>query len=85
MPLTGSLNSQTEWLLFDGPHGNYIKRVQQSLTEQGLYSGEIDGIWGPETEAAILRLQVELQLEESGTVNPQTANALGLRSQASKD
>lgn len=34
---------------------NYVQNIfeiQQRLKDQGLYAGEIDGIWGPQTDEA---------------------------------
>lgn len=43
-----------------------LRRVQQALTERGLYSGPIDGAYGPGTSTAISAFQAEAKLEQSG-------------------
>ena len=56
-----------------------VKAVQTALTELGLYSGLIDGDYGPATEAAIEEVQREANLEVDGAFGPETAAALNER------
>jgi peptidoglycan hydrolase-like protein with peptidoglycan-binding domain len=56
-----------------------VKAVQTVLTELGLYSGLIDGDYGPATEAAIEEVQREANLEVDGAFGPETAAALNER------
>jgi hypothetical protein len=59
-----------------------IRQVQQALKDKGHYKGEVDGLWGPETAAALR--QFGGQGGQSGTqgsmdqIDPQTLTALGL-------
>ena len=56
-----------------------VKAVQTALTEVGLYTGLIDGDYGPATEAAIEEVQREAGLEVDGAFGPETAAALNER------
>lgn len=42
--------------------------VQEALTRVGYYAGGIDGIFRPETRAAIRRFQHELGVEMTGVI-----------------
>jgi peptidoglycan hydrolase-like protein with peptidoglycan-binding domain len=55
-----------------------VTRVQEQLREAGAYSGRADGIWGPESQAALERFQQSRGLQVSGQLNQATAATLGL-------
>ena len=55
-----------------------VRALQQALREQLLYDGEIDGIAGPQTRAALREFQSREQLPVTGTISQQTRLALGL-------
>jgi hypothetical protein len=52
--------------------------AQQVLAQQGYYRGQIDGVFGPETRAAIAEYQSNRGLRVTGTLTPDTLQALGL-------
>jgi len=52
------------------------KAIQEELHEVGCYSGAIDGVFGPETDAAILAFQSASGLETDGEIGPETKAAL---------
>ena len=52
--------------------------VQERLREAGLYRGPADGVWGPESQAALDRFQQGRGLAVTGSVNQATAQALGI-------
>jgi peptidoglycan hydrolase-like protein with peptidoglycan-binding domain len=54
----------------------YTATLQTQLQQIGLYAGEIDGIYGPQTTAAVKQLQKDSGLRETGYVDQSTANAL---------
>jgi hypothetical protein len=58
--------------------GQEVANVQAALQEQGYYQGEVDGILGPETRAALAEYQSAQGLEPTGTVDEPTARALGM-------
>ena len=55
---------------------DYTTALQTSLTTAGFYEGEIDGIYGPETVAAVEALQTDSGLPVTGLVDRATAAAL---------
>jgi peptidoglycan hydrolase-like protein with peptidoglycan-binding domain len=58
-----------------------ISQVQSRLQELGLYSGTIDGIFGPATQAALRSFQKQRRLTPDGRIGPQTRNLLFCRFQ----
>ncbi|WP_158295456.1 peptidoglycan-binding domain-containing protein [Crenalkalicoccus roseus] len=55
-----------------------IRQVQERLREAGAYGGRADGVWGPESRAALERFQQSRGLQVTGQLNPATAATLGL-------
>jgi len=53
-----------------------IAGLQQDLTTIGLYSGPIDGLYGPDTVAAVTTLQKNAGLPETGFMDPASQKAL---------
>src|SRR5437764_4146431 len=60
-----------------------VAAVQQVLAQQGYYRGQIDGEFGPETRAALAEYQSNHGLRVTGTLTPDTLQALGLPRAAS--
>ncbi len=60
-----------------------IGQMQRKLAELGFSPGRVDGIWGPETSAAVLRFQQKRSLQASGKLDDATFRALGLATTAS--
>ncbi len=56
--------------------GAYTAALQQDLSAAGYYAGAVDGIYGPETVAAVEALQEANGLSVTGTVDKATAEAL---------
>ncbi len=54
----------------------YTATLQQALTDSGYYTGAIDGVYGPDTVAAVENLQTSNGLPVTGTVDKATADAL---------
>lgn len=52
--------------------------VQERLREAGVYTGAPDGVWGPESQAALDRFQQARGLAVTGSINLATAQALGV-------
>ena len=52
-----------------------IRRIQQALKIKGLDPGDIDGIWGRNTSAAVRQFQSQQGLKADGVVGPQTTAA----------
>ncbi|HWS57686.1 MAG TPA: peptidoglycan-binding domain-containing protein [Actinotalea sp.] len=55
---------------------DYTVALQQALTETGYYTGEVDGVYGPQTVDAVKALQAANGLPETGTVDKATEAAL---------
>jgi murein DD-endopeptidase MepM/ murein hydrolase activator NlpD len=54
-----------------------VAALQVALTARGLYSGTIDGVAGPSTNAAVRAFQRRAHLSVDGVAGPQTRAALG--------
>lgn len=54
-----------------------MKSLQTTLDQQGFSPGQIDGLWGPNTAAALKRFQATKGLPESGRFDQATLDALG--------
>jgi putative chitinase len=62
--------------LKEGSRGGDVMLLQRRLTERNFSPGEIDGIFGPGTEAAVLAFQRSQGLLADGIVGRETAAAL---------
>jgi len=60
-----------------------IAAVQERLAHDGYYRGQVDGLFGPETRAAIAQFQNNHGLRVTGALTSDTLAALGLRRVAS--
>ncbi|MEI9899147.1 MAG: peptidoglycan-binding domain-containing protein [Hyphomicrobium sp.] len=58
-----------------------VRRVQIALLAQGFFNGPISGTVGPVTRAALRRFQTSRGLEATGTITPQTLDALKISSE----
>ena len=58
--------------------GQVVANVQAALQQQGYYQGEVDGILGPQTRAALADYQSAQGLEPTGTVDEPTLETLGM-------
>jgi peptidoglycan hydrolase-like protein with peptidoglycan-binding domain len=55
-----------------------IKKVQETLRDKGYYTGEVDGIIGPQTRAGIRQYQQSESLPVTGRLDAETAGKLGV-------
>jgi peptidoglycan hydrolase-like protein with peptidoglycan-binding domain len=55
-----------------------VQAVQDHLRGAGAYNGSVDGVWGPDSAAALQRFQASKQLQVTGQLNQATAATLGL-------
>ncbi len=60
-----------------------VAAVQQRLAREGYYRGQIDGVFGSETRAAIAEYQSNHGLRVTGALTNETLAAMGLRQVAS--
>src|SRR5262245_40233077 len=74
---TAKSSTDAETVKFD-------KSIQQQLKDVGCYSGAVDGILGPETDAAIVAFQTAAGLTADGQLGPETESALKSDASAKK-
>ena len=55
-----------------------VTAAQTDLSQQGYYSGPIDGLFGPTTRDAVARYQAAKNLSVTGSLTSDTLQALGL-------
>jgi len=58
--------------------GKKVKEIQSKLKAGGFNPGKIDGVYGPQTIAAVNAFQIAEGLVSDGEVGPDTAAALGI-------
>ena len=58
-----------------------VRTLQSRLKAGGFYWGEVNGIYGSDTAAAITRYQIRNGLQITGKLDSQTSHALGLASE----
>lgn len=66
-----------------GDTGQMVTQIQTRLKNWGYYTGEVDGIFGSQTESAVRYFQKRNGLTVDGIVGRQTLAALGIRDTAS--
>ena len=70
-------------VLKSGSTGAQVRTLQTKLKNLGYYRGTIDGIYGSETKAAVIKFQKKNGLTADGIVGAKTAAALGMKLSAS--
>jgi peptidoglycan hydrolase-like protein with peptidoglycan-binding domain len=55
-----------------------VKSLQKALQEKGMDPGPIDGIMGPRTQSALRAYQKDQKLPETGRLDAQTREKLGV-------
>jgi peptidoglycan hydrolase-like protein with peptidoglycan-binding domain len=59
-----------------GMEGPAVERLQERMRSLGFYDGVVDGVFGPQTEAAVQALQRNFEIEADGIVGPVTWTVL---------
>lgn len=59
-------------------NSSVVRSAQLSLNDRGFSAGATDGVWGPNTEAAVRNFQQAQGLPETGALDQATLNALGV-------
>ncbi|NES97864.1 MAG: hypothetical protein F6K32_22165 [Desertifilum sp. SIO1I2] len=73
----GGLNEPDSMMLLGlGSQGSEVEQLQGFLQQQGYYQDEIDGIFGPNTQAAVTEFQSENNLAVDGLVGSETWSAI---------
>jgi hypothetical protein len=62
-----------------GDGDSSVAAAQERLARLGYYRGRIDGVFGPETQRALIAFQRDRGLNPSGYLTQETRSALGLR------
>ena len=72
---------QTEDILSKkGSTGNEVIQIQKKLKQWGYYTGDIDGIFGSKTKAAVEKFQKKNGLKVDGIAGTNTLKAMGINS-----
>jgi Putative peptidoglycan-binding domain-containing protein len=64
--------------LVQGNTGPAVVKLQGLLKTKGYYTGNLDGIFGPHTRAAVVAFQSSANLVQDGIVGIKTWSALGV-------
>lgn len=70
--------NQVEALSKYGSRGDEVKQIQTKLKRWGYYNGNIDGIYGSQTLAAVKYFQRKNGLNVDGIAGPKTLAAMGI-------
>lgn len=76
-------NSEVEALSKYGSRGNEVTQIQTKLKRWGYYNGNIDGIYGSQTQEAVRYFQRKNGLTVDGIAGPKTLAAMGITSSSS--
>lgn len=76
--IIGMAQSAAAELYKKGSSGATVTEIQTRLKEWGYYSGEVDGVYGSKTEAAVRYFQSSNGLNADGQVGNLTLAALGI-------
>lgn len=66
-------------LTFPPMHGAMVRTLQRALKARGFDPGEIDSVFGPHTEAAVVGFQLQFGLMPDGEAGRLTLRKLGLK------
>jgi peptidoglycan hydrolase-like protein with peptidoglycan-binding domain len=66
-----------------GQRGEQVKAVQQALKDKGHDPGDVDGVMGPKTQAALRDFQKKEGLKETGRLDTETMAKLGVEAKTS--
>lgn len=71
-------NNEAEALSKYGSRGEEVRTIQTKLKRWGYYSGNIDGIYGSQTQSAVRWFQSKNGLSVDGIAGPKTLAAMGI-------
>lgn len=71
-----SLGDRLLYLTRPMQRGDDVRALQERLNRLGFDSGQVDGIFGPDTRAAVVDFQANAGLGDDGTAGPETIDAL---------
>jgi peptidoglycan hydrolase-like protein with peptidoglycan-binding domain len=73
---TDANTARVREVLRRGDRGAQVSELQRRLTELGYYDGRVSGVFGSQTETAVMDFQEDNDIEPDGVVGPETASAL---------
>ncbi len=76
-------NNEVEALSKYGSRGDEVTQIQTKLKRWGYYNGNIDGIYGSQTQEAVRYFQRKNGLAVDGIAGPKTLAAMGITSSSS--
>ena len=76
-------NDEVEALSKYGSRGDEVTQIQTKLKRWGYYNGNIDGIYGSQTQEAVKYFQRKNGLTVDGIAGPATLKAMGIYSSSS--
>lgn len=71
-------NSEVEALSKYGSRGEEVRQIQTKLKRWGYYNGNVDGIYGSQTQEAVRYFQRKNGLTVDGIAGPNTLKAMGI-------
>ena len=78
--LAGNFGGSVQTLSKVGSTGEEVRQIQTKLKEYGVYTGEVDGIYGTQTKNAVIAFQKYNGLAADGIAGEQTLRKLGISS-----
>lgn len=78
-------NSDVEALSKYGSTGSEVRTIQEKLKRWGYYYGNVDGIYGSQTVAAVKKFQQKNGLAVDGIAGTQTLKAMGIMTSSSSN
>ncbi len=73
-------SNNSEALSRYGSRGDEVRQIQDKLKRWGYYNGNVDGIYGTQTQAAVKWFQSKNGLTVDGIAGPKTLSAMGITS-----
>lgn len=77
-PVNGFINSDCPRYLSMHDRGKDVGAVQFALRKLGILNGSCDGLFGNQTQAAVIQLQIRSGLVPTGIVDDRTRVAIGI-------
>ena len=78
--LVGNYGGSVQTLSKVGSTGEEVRQIQTKLKEYGVYSGEVDGLYGSQTKKAVIAFQKYNGLAADGIAGEQTLRKMGISS-----
>ncbi len=81
--LNTKMGEDTDALSKYGSRGEEVRTIQQKLKNWGYYDGDVDGVFGSKTQAAVKAFQKKNGLTVDGIAGPNTLRAMGISTSSS--